>query len=294
MISALWIIDIAKQGPGGRHVPPGAYFFPFINRLWDASSDPVFALFIRAVIVIVALALIPGFTIVTLAFAFLALAVGLLIGAFQLLFQLATLSLGGFLLVFVVMTGLVRWLRKKHPEDVAVLVGIFHWILDGIVAAYLKVRRAVEYGIGDDDIVPISPARRTAIMDDEERGLQTQVAKIATMLSIGHVPGQLEEYGGWLQEAFKRVQMRSRQRTNSEALVLLQQANAAYTELLKLRRAQGELGRLAKENRVKDLELDAQETDLRLRIRQSKKAIKELNKPPSPTPTHDVDAGDVD
>ncbi|WP_331959577.1 hypothetical protein [Candidatus Binatus sp.] len=118
--------------------------------------------------------------------------------------------------------------------------------------------------------------------DDQERSLHNQVVKVAEVLGIGGVPAQLEDYDGWFQEARKRVQMRSLRRTRKEALALLEQATAAHRELLALRRTQAELGRLDKENLVKDLELEKQQHGLILDIEKHKKALRELNEPPSP------------
>jgi hypothetical protein len=259
-----------------------------VDPLWDATSDPALAFIIRSAIVIAVGSIIPG-TLVIL--------VGLLMTGLVLAVGLgAVVEVGVFLV----------WLAKLSPTGAALVLGgvgtPLWWLLfrkyreqtlrviDYIIAILMWVRHPQLR----HNLLRIAQRGKT-IMDEKESELRDQAVRIAEVLglSLNHVPTQLADYDGFFQEARKRVQMRSLERTRERGLALLKQATAFHTELLALKRTQAQLGRLDKENVVKDLELDEQEYALRAKIEQHKKTIDEINNPPPPPSTDDVDAGDI-
>jgi hypothetical protein len=89
----------------------------------------------------------------------------------------------------------------------------------------------------------------------EERSLRESAARVAELVGIHGVPTFLEDYEGWFDEVLRRIQIRSQQKSRNEALVLLDQATAAYTKLVALKRTQGELERVPLEDEVAREEL---------------------------------------
>jgi hypothetical protein len=262
---------------GGRQ--PDVVLWPFVRPLWNAVDDPVIAFLIRAVIVIVGIALFPGVISILITFAILILACAVFLMAIYLLVLLASVSVGGAVVVFGSIIALTWWLLWAYREEAKQIIEYFHPLLDLAAAAYVWAVRPEEFDTSEYDVINYERGTKMDMPDDSTRGLRSQMTKLAEVLDLGQVPMQLEDYDGWIQEAVKRVQMRSLRRTREEALALLQQARIAVGEMLQLKRAQAELGRLPKEHSVKDLELDEQRLALELKIAQHQLAIKRLSDP---------------
>jgi hypothetical protein len=112
-------------------------------------------------------------------------------------------------------------------------------------------------------------------------------------MNQNQLPVTLEGYSGFFQEARKRVQMASLERTRERALSLLRQAVTFHTELLSLRRAQGALDRVNKENLAEDLQLDVKIEKLKRELDQEEEDPLSQQNPPSGVPTSPTSYGSI-
>ena len=132
-------------------------------------------------------------------------------------------------------------------------------------------------------------------MDEKEDELRNQAVRIAEVLGLSQsqVPTQLDGYEGFFQEARKRIQMRSRGRTLKESVALIEQLTTAFTRAASLKRAQGALGRVAKENLVEDLQLDVKLKKLKQELNQEEEEPLSHQDPPSGDPSPPTSAGSI-
>jgi hypothetical protein len=248
-------------------------YFAFMGRqlapLWYAAPDPMSIYPIRLLIILTAIIFLPGTIWATVILLLIALLAALLLLPVAMVVQQPNgssviLALGGLSLFWIVLHKFGGNLRSILD---AILLSLF-------TGPRLRQRRKP------------SPTEQARIMkknnpiDDQDIEIQTFMKKTSRDLNMGHLPGSFEQYDGWFQEAIKRAQMREYVKTQDVRSALLGKLTAMHTELLTLRRAQGDLGRMDEENVMKGLELEERQEELRLKIARHKQAMKDLANPP--------------
>jgi hypothetical protein len=118
--------------------------------------------------------------------------------------------------------------------------------------------------------------------DDQERNLKAQMSQLASMLGMG-VPTSPEQYDGILGEAAKRFRIRVTTKTYEEMRKLHEQKTATTAAYLNFLRTNSQFARLPKENAIRNLELDARESELLFEIEKTNKAREDLRKPKTET-----------
>lgn len=111
-------------------------------------------------------------------------------------------------------------------------------------------------------------------------------ALIAAYPDLPALPSSSVEYDGWFQEVWKRAQIRSVARTQTEWLVLLKQLSECHEHWLKITQTRKallrEVGKDAKHEEIQDLQHQAQRMRLQVEIAEAEKKLKELTEPPKP------------
>jgi len=237
-------------------------YFAFLGSLWFAGQAPF-----RLLIILTGIIFIPGTiwaTVILLLIAFLAV---LLILPVAMVIQQpsgysAILALGGLSLFWIVLHKFSGNLRS---------------ILDAILLSLFTGRRWRQH-----EPIPtkeISTMKENNTINDQDIDIQNFMQRTSRDLNMDPLPESFEQYQGWFQEAIRRARMREYLKTQEQRSALLEKLTAMYTELLKLRRVQGELDRMSKENVVRGLELEEREAELKFKIARYKQAMTDLTDP---------------
>lgn len=103
------------------------------------------------------------------------------------------------------------------------------------------------------------------------------------------LPESSFEYTNWFSEVLKRSELRSRNKTHAEGLVLLKQVRECYEEWFKITQTQKALYQVAGHDKrlaaIEERQHEANLLKLDLEIARTKAAIKDLNNPPASPPT---------
>ena len=258
----LWL---AVFGSLGHQTLKDEFLFP----LWNITSAPFFYWFFPMVNVLFIAALLPGMACIFIFF----LALGLVV-------NLAEVSPGAAgILVITISWLLFRKYREQLSRAIDHIAAVLTWIRHPQLRQNL--RKIAQQG--------------KILMDEKEDELRNQAVRIAEVLGLSQsqVPTQLADYDGFFQEARKRVQMRSLERTRERELVLLRQATSFYTEIVNLKRAQGAVARVDKENLAEDLQLDVKIKKLKQELNQEEEEPLSQQDPPSGDPSPPTSAGSI-
>jgi hypothetical protein len=247
----------------------------FFRPLWNLTDEAVFSFLLRTVNVLFISVIFPGMIIAFLLLLAFSIAFNISVAVIQFLTWIVRLGPAGAVAVFGGLGLSLAWLAYHKYRDyrehalraMELIISAFLWLTDP------QHRKKLSQ-------------EKKRIMDDKakEDELREQASKLAEVVGMNQsqLPVTLEGYSGFFQEARKRVQMRSHQRTQQEVLILLDQAIAFHTGLLTLRRAQGALDRVRKENVVEDLKLDEQELAVQVRIKKLRRELDEEGEDPKP------------